>query len=221
MTPKIVISRGKSGADNYARAVAGAGGEPLVSYCPAADGTGDGLLLCGGGDVDPALYGQENTASEDIDPRRDEAELALIAAFLAAGKPILGVCRGHQIVNAALGGVLLQDLGDDLRPFHAHTPDAEGDKVHPVRALPGSFFAQTYGLLFPVNSSHHQAVAVPGKGLRPVLWSEGGVVEGMVHDDFPLLCVQFHPERMCFGHRRGNTVDGAAVIRWLIDACGK
>lgn len=219
MKPRIVISGGKSGAANYEKAIAAAGGEPTVYYCPPADAQGDALLLCGGEDVDPAYYHQELDGSEDIDLPRDRAEFAIIQAFLAAGKPILGVCRGHQIMNVALGGSLLQDVGDALRPFHAHAPGADADKVHPVRALPGSFFEKTYGSIFAVNSSHHQAVDVPGDGLLPALWSESGVVEGMVHERLPILCVQFHPERMSFGHRRPDTVDGAPIFQWLMEKC--
>lgn len=221
MKPKILISGSKSGAANYERAIAGVGGESTVYYCPPADAQGDALLLCGGEDVDPAYYHQELNGSEDIDPLRDKAEFAIIQAFLAAGKPILGICRGHQIMNVALGGSLVQDVGDELRPFHAHTPGVDADKVHPVRALPGSFFEKTYGSIFAVNSSHHQALDALGDGLRPVLWSESGVVEGMVHQRLPILCVQFHPERMSFDHRRPDTVDGAPIFQWLMEQCQK
>jgi len=179
----------------------------------------DGLILCGGDDVDPARFGQENCGSQDIDPERDAAELALIEAYIKAKKPILGVCRGHQILNVALGGTLIQDLDDSLRPFH--TAGQEGVYLaHPVRALEGSWFAQTWGRCFPVNSHHHQAVDKIGVGLVPTLWSEGGVVEGMVHASLPILCVQFHPERMCCDLARPDTVDGTAIFRWLMEQCG-
>lgn len=221
MKPKIIISGSKSGAANYERAIAGVGGEPLVYYCPPADAPGDALLLCGGEDVDPAYYHQELDGTEEMDRPRDRAELALIQTFLAAGKPILGICRGQQVMNVALGGSLIQDVGDELRPFHAHAPGADADKIHPVRALSGSFFEKTYGPIFAVNSSHHQVVDTLGDGLRPLLWSESGMVEGMEHTRLPILCVQFHPERMSFDHRRPDTVDGAPIFQWLMERCGK
>lgn len=219
MKPKIILSGGKSGAANYERAVAGAGGEPVVYYCPPADAQGDALLLCGGEDIDPVYYHQEIDGSVDIDPLRDKAELAIIRAFLAAGKPILGICRGHQVINVALGGSLIQDLSDELRPFHAHAPGVDADKIHPVRSLLGSFFEKTYGSIFAVNSSHHQALDALGDGLRPVLWSESGVIEAVEHELLPILCVQFHPERMSFDHRRPDTVDGAPIFQWLMERC--
>lgn len=219
MKPRIVISGGKSGAANYEKAIAAAGGEPMVYYCPPADAPGDGLLLCGGEDIDPAYYHQPLDGSEGIDPLRDKAEFAIMQAFLAAGKPILGICRGHQIMNVALGGSLVQDVGDQLRPFHAHDPGQDADKLHPVRALPGSFFAKTYGGVFAVNSSHHQALDALGEGLCPVLWSESGIVESVVHQRLPILCVQFHPERMSFDLRRPDTVDGGPIFRWLMERC--
>ena len=217
MQPKILFSGSRSGQENYEAAIARAGGVPVPGYCPGVDLSCDGLLLCGGGDVEPSLYGQEDRGSRDIDPDRDRAELALIEAFIAAKKPILAICRGHQIVNIALGGTLIQDLPAPARPFHVWE---EADKVHPVRAAPESFFARAYGTLFPVNSAHHQAVDRPGEGLRGVLWSEGGVVEAMEHVSLPILCVQFHPERMSFGRRRADTVDGAAIFRRFLSLAG-
>lgn len=218
MTPKILLSCSKSGAENYEKAVWAVGGRPTSLYCPPAHTGCDGLILCGGDDVDPRRFGQENRGSRGIDPDRDRAELALIDACLQAGKPILGICRGHQILNVALGGSLIQDLGAG-NPFHVHDPQT-GDKVHPVRALEGSWFETAWGSVFAVNSSHHQAVDVIGAGLVPALWSEGGVVEGMVHSTLPILCVQFHPERMSFEKARPDTVDGAPIFRWLMERCG-
>lgn len=216
MEPKILFSGSRSSQENYKNAISQAGGVPVPGYCPGADLSCGGLLLCGGGDADPALYGQGDRGSRDIDRDRDRAELALIEAFAAAEKPILAICRGHQMVNIALGGTLTQDLPVYLRPFHVR----EGaDKVHPVRAAEGSFFADIYGSLFCVNSAHHQAVDRLGRGLRPVLWSEGGVVEAMEHESLPILCVQFHPERTSFNLSRPDAADGAAIFRRFISEC--
>lgn len=219
--PNILISASKSGAANYEAAIQALGGRFTSYYCPAVDVSYDGLLLTGGADVDPARFGQENRGSVDIDRDRDRAEFALIRAYLAAGKPILGVCRGHQILNIALGGTLIQDLPREVRPFHVHEPEEVLESAHLVRAEPGSWFEETWGSLFPVNTHHHQAVDRLGEGLIPRLWSEGGVVEGMVHESLPILCVQFHPERMSLEHRRSDTVDGAPVFERFLQMCGK
>lgn len=219
MTPKILLSCSKCGAEAYEKAVRAVGGEPTALYCPPADMSYDGLILCGGDDVDPARFGQENRGSRGIDPDRDAAELALVDAYVAAQKPILGICRGHQILNVALGGSLIQDLADPLRPFHTSGQE-EVYLAHPVLSLEGSWFAQAWGRCFPVNSHHHQATDTMGSGLVPALWSEGGVVEGMFHSSLPILCVQFHPERMCFDLTRPDTVDGTPIFRWLMEKCG-
>lgn len=196
-----------------------AGGIPHCAWCPPCDTSFDALVLCGGGDVDPARFGQENRGSRDIDHRRDAAELALARAYAAAGKPILAICRGCQVVNIALGGTLIQDLPPASR--QRHTSQGSGDLVHPVTAEPGSFFFSAFGPRFFVNSAHHQAVDLLGAGLLTALKSDDGVVEGLVHRSLPILCVQFHPERMSFALRRADTADGAPFFRWLVERCAQ
>lgn len=219
MEPRILLSYSAGGGKNYEKAIQAVGGRPQGGYCPTVDISCDGLLLCGGADVAPTHFHQENQGSVGIDPERDAAEFALIQAFVAAKKPILGICRGLQIINVALGGTLIQDLSPHLRSFHTHEPGSDLDKVHPVKAADGSFFAQTYGSVFSVNSSHHQATDAIGEGLRPVLWSEGGIIEGIAHTSLPILCVQFHPERMSFENRRGDTVDGEPIFEQFLQMC--
>jgi putative glutamine amidotransferase len=117
-SPRIQISGIAGKTHNYEEAVRNAGGLPFSGYAPEPDLSCHGLVLCGGGDVLPSLYGQENTASSLLDLRRDEAEQNLIHAYAQAGKPILGICRGMQILNVAFGGTLIQDLPQEQRPFH-------------------------------------------------------------------------------------------------------
>ena len=133
MTIQISGSMGRM--DNYIRAIWKAGGQVRAGYCPEPDLTCDGLLLAGGGDIAPERYGQGMEGSLPPDPLRDEAELALFRAFYGAGKPILGICRGHQLINVALGGTLIQDLPPGTegvprrsggRPGPPH-PDGAGD----------------------------------------------------------------------------------------------
>lgn len=214
--PRIQIS-GKAGAlDNYCQAVRCAGGLPLAEYAPTPDLSCHGLLLCGGGDIDPVLFGQENRGSEPPDPTRDQAELELFCAFARAGKPILGICRGMQLINVALGGTLIQDLSPDSRPFHG---GAGHDLVHPIRSMAGSLLDQLYGPVFLVNSTHHQAVDCLGEGLCATAWAESGFVEALAHRTLPILGFQFHPERMAFGHRREATVDGGALLLHFLELC--
>ena len=216
MLPRILVSGSREGCRNYEEAVRASMGEPVSGYCPQVDLTCDGLLLCGGDDVDPARFGQENCGSVGIDALRDEAELRLAAAFLAAGKPILGICRGHQVLNIALGGTLIQDLSDPVRMFHSHDSAAAHDKTHAIRTAEGSVLWRHYGPLAVVNSSHHQAVDRLGEGLMATAWSEGGVVEAAEHKSLPVLGVQFHPERMAFSRRRPDAADGSVLFDWLL-----
>lgn len=216
MRPKILLSTGGGNAANYLAAVEAAGGAGEARYLPAPDLSYDGLILVGGDDMDPALFGQGNTASRGIDRVRDEAELALLNVFCAAGRPVLAICRGHQVVNVWLGGDLIQNLSPELVLFHQRE---EGDQVHPVRAAEGSLLRRLYGPVFPVNSSHHQGLGRLGRGLRVTAWSEGGVMEAVEHESLPLISVQFHPERMTGALARPDTVDGGKIFRSFLELC--
>jgi len=215
-TPCIQISGPAGAFENYCRAVRSSGGVPLAAYAPDPDLRCDGLLLAGGGDPDPSLFGQADQGSHPPDPARDRAELALVHAFLQAGKPILGICRGMQIINVALGGTLIQDLPPASRPFHG---GADHDLIHPLRSLEGSLLYRLYGPVFSVNSAHHQAVDQLGSGLFAMAWSESGFAEGMEHRDLPILGVQFHPERLAFSRRREDAVDGAPLLLHFLTLC--
>ncbi len=219
--PRILISAATAKADaavNYENAVRAAGGDFVTRYCPEVDLSFDALLLTGGGDVEPARYGQPDKGSLPPDPERDRTELALVKAYIAAGKPILGICRGMQILNVALGGTLVQDLGEELNLFHRRIT---ADKVHPVRAQEGSVLHTLYGPLFHANSAHHQAVDIPGAGAVITARSEAGVAEAIELPGKPILGVQFHPERMTGSHLRPDTANAAAIFQWFLAQCGK
>ncbi|MCI8329889.1 MAG: gamma-glutamyl-gamma-aminobutyrate hydrolase family protein [Oscillibacter sp.] len=174
---------------NYRRAVETAGGRAFFGR----ESTGqaerwDALLLPGGGDLEPWRYGQENTASRNLEPERDAAELELLAEFTAAGKPVLGICRGLQAVNVFFGGSLLQNIP-------GHSAHGGADRLHSVRTAPSSL-GRLLGEQALVNSAHHQAVDRLGSGLQAVQWAGDGVVEGLCHRRFPVWAVQWHPERL-------------------------
>ena len=214
--PRIQLSTGTESCENYRAAILAAGGEPLDGYCPQPDPSCDGLLLCGGGDIESTLFGQENSGSQPPDRERDRAELALFRAFYNSGKPILGICRGMQLINVALGGTLIQDLPQPGRGFHTLP---KGDAVHPLRILEGSLLYERYGPHMAANSAHHQAVDRLGDGLRAIAWAESGFAEALDLPGYPLLGLQFHPERMSFGKRRPDTADGAPIFSWFLEAC--
>ena len=147
--PCILLSASRSGWQNYENAVLRAGGSVAGGYCPQPDAGYDGLLLCGGEAIDPDRYGQKNCGSLGIDPDRDAAEFALAEAYAAAGKPIFGICRGHQVLNVVLGGSLLQDLGPERNLFHRRTPGTDVDRIHPLRTEENSLLRRLYGPVPP------------------------------------------------------------------------
>lgn len=212
-SPRLQLSGQPGGMDNYCQALSQLGACLFPGYAPHPDLSCDGLVLCGGGDLDSALFGQEDRGSHPPDRARDRAELRLFDAFFRAGRPILGICRGMQVINVALGGDLIQDLPPHLRPFHV--PAGEEDRVHPIRAAEDGILFQLYGPVFPVNSWHHQGVGRLGRGLRAIAWAEGGFPEALEHTDRPVLGVQFHPERLALFHRP-DRVDGLPLLRYFL-----
>lgn len=206
---KVFIRGNADEYPNYVNALTACGVQPVLSMDLSVADTCDALLVPGGADVNPALYGQENTASVGIDDDRDRDEIALIRRFFSQHKPIFGICRGHQIINVAFGGDMIQHV-----PFaerHVHLGE-KGDNVHTVRAL-HPFMREMYGDCFPVNSSHHQAADRLGEGLIPTCVNEEGINEGFIHENGRVIGVQFHPERIGFANRRPDTVDGEKLFR--------
>ena len=214
--PRILLSISPDVGPYYAEAVTAAGGIPVGGVMPDPSQDFAALLLGGGSDVAPDRFGQENCGSEPPDLARDELEFQLIRHCLDANKPILGICRGMQVLNVALGGTLIQDLSDFVRPFHTAGDHFTG---HAVRAEKGSVFERLYAPVFQVNSFHHQAVDNLGEGFVPLVWSESGIVEGMLHTSRPLMGVQFHPERMTGKKFRPGTADGAPIFDYFLSLC--
>ena len=214
---RIVIPIPKQGfKPNYENALRELGADPVTTLYPVDPAGFDGLLLPGGGDLDPARYGQEPTASQPPDPELDDLQFAVARVFLESGKPIFGICRGMQLLNVLLGGTLIQNLPSAER----HRMHDGKDSVHGSKAEGGSFLAGIYGESFPINSAHHQAVDRLGEGLRPIQWSDDGVVEAVCHETIPVAAVQWHPERLCFALQRPDAVDGSLVLQWFLSQCG-
>ncbi|MBM4043027.1 MAG: gamma-glutamyl-gamma-aminobutyrate hydrolase family protein [Planctomycetes bacterium] len=190
---------------NYAASVLDAGGLPLL-FPPVEESSVadlldivDGLVLTGGRDYDPAVYGEpRHPATELLDPRRAAFDVALARAALARGLPILGICGGAQLVNIALGGTLIQHVPDAFGTAINHTWGAGAEPFHEVDIEADSRLAAIIGAgRLRVNSSHHQAVGRLGNGLRIVARAPDGVVEAIEGTgNCFLLGVQWHPERM-------------------------
>lgn len=189
----------------------------------------DALVLSGGGDVHPATYGaghpgatsgvtggDEGEEGEEAVPEgyletdaaRDLAEIALFRAALAASIPVLGICRGAQLLAAAGGGALVADLPSAGHEGHWRE-DAQDAPVHGVEGETGSLAGRVLGGAREVNSIHHQAIADPGAALRATAWSSDGVIEAV--EGPGVLGLQWHPERLA-----GRDARHLAPFSWLV-----
>ena len=213
MKPRILLSEPLP-AENYVEVVEALGAIADLRAYPEVNTDYDGLLLCGGGDIDPARFGQENKGSDRIDLRRDECEFALLDAFVKAKKPVLGICRGFQVINVYFGGTMIQHLEN----YEQHKK--EGDAIHDVYTVCDGFIRDTYGDRFTVNSMHHQALDKIGDGLVVTHRSAiEDIAEGIEHESLPIFGVQWHPERISLGRRREGVVDGLKIVERFIEMC--
>ena len=184
----------------YSRGVAAAGGVPVV--IPPLEGTGelietlDGLLLTGGSDIDPALYGQQpHPETTGVVRDRDRAEIELLRAAMDAGLPVLGICRGLQLINVLRGGTLIQHLADGDADAGMHKGPPGTFTRHPVAIEPGTRLHAMLGDGLDVDSCHHQAPDRLGDGLTVTAHAPDGVVEGIeLADQAFCVAVLWHPE---------------------------
>jgi putative glutamine amidotransferase len=195
----------------YLNAIQQAGGVPVAlpaqlsprSWERLAAGL-DGLLLTGGGDIDPALFGEAPSPTlYDVAPIRDTFETAAARWALERGVPLLCICRGLQVLNVALGGSLHQDVATEPGTQLEHSQKGPRDEpTHKVTVTPGSRLAEVLGAdEVEVNSMHHQGIKTLGRGLTASAWAPDQLVEGveLPHDNRFILGVQWHPEEL-IGH---------------------
>lgn len=203
-----------------------------VSLRPKAAARWDALVLPGGGDIDPLLLPGSpapDSRCHGIDPALDRRQLALLELFVQRKKPVLGICKGMQLIALYFG-----------LPFCQHLPTAEAhryqeyDQLHATHAEPGSFLEMLYGESFVVNSAHHQGVLLPGQPpcghdaapaatpspLAVIQTAKDGVAEGIVHRALPIIGLQWHPERLCGRFARTDAADGSLIFQHFLSVLG-
>lgn len=213
-------------SDHYSKAVEAAGGIPVMlpaHYAAVAEMLDriDGLIITGGGDIDPAQFGQDpHEKTGDIDAERDAFEQAMFHEAIQRDMPVLGICRGLQIFNVALGGTLYQDVADLVADSQEHRQQSLGvhaeesfqtavltDGENPLRTM-------VNGDAFEINSFHHQNIDRLADSLQAIAHTEDGVVEAVYNPDMTYgMAVQFHPEMLA--HKRA---EHAAIFTSLVNA---
>ena len=201
---------------NYGRQVSLAGGIPILIPRDANSEVVsklDGIVLSGGADVDPKIHSPEEDPSlSNFEPGRDIHEFEILAGAIENDVPVLGICRGLQVINVHAGGTLFQDI-----PDHANINKPCDDRHHKVSFGEDSILSRIYGSEIEVNSLHHQAINKIGKGIKVVGWSSGGeatedVIEAIEIENSRIGAVQWHPELL----------PGAdPIFSWLINQANK
>lgn len=222
---KILIAGESPKTINYENALAALQVHFVTSLDVVSVEEYDGLILPGGGDVDPKLFGQlalderelANCSAAELlmirngivngNPWLDRIQLAILKAFRSCRKPVLGICKGMQLINISFGGDIIQHL--DTALSHAYLGK---DQYHLAYNEKASFLYELYGEKMLVNSAHHQGVGVPGRGIRYVQYAEDGVVEALQHEFLPIYGVQWHPERV-------EGIDGTRVLQFFLEKC--
>ena len=211
----------------YPDAIRQAGGIPLLipattdeAVLEACLNVVDGVLFSGGDDVDPGCYGENQVwQCGDICPLRDEYELTLARLAIKRKLPVLGICRGIQLLNVALGGTLYQDLSSQMPGCLGHRQHQVSTYAsHPAALTPGSRLHGIYGAEeIRVNSHHHQAVKALGQGLTATAVAPDGVIEGVELADYPFLVgVQWHPEKLV---QRPENAAHKRLFEVFVQAC--
>lgn len=204
----------------YVGAIRRSGGRPVI-IAPGEPGVGsyldllDGFVLAGGGDIESHHFNQENhPKNSDIDPERDSTELEMARSLVDRRVPTLGICRGLQVLNVALGGDLIQHLEEVVGSEVLHQKEGGGVASHSVKLDPASQVAKICGdTTLVVPSKHHQAAGRLAAGLKATSWTRDGIVEAIEMEEHPeIIAVQWHPEETAAEDKKQQ-----ALFDWLVD----
>ncbi len=214
MKPKILVSISENAESHYSNAILNCGGIPFCKYLPHEKNFYDGLILAGGGDIDPSFFGEKNCGSNPPDKLRDECEFELFRKYFKENIPIFGICRGHQIINVFLGGTLIQDISDKKN----HAAKNGADNIHKTE-ITGGILKELYGNFLITNSSHHQAIGKTGADIIPTQFCEN-IIEGSEHKSGRIFSVQWHPERMMLSFKNDfRNSDSSKIFKYFLSMC--
>lgn len=207
---KIAIVGRTADLGNYIRYVESASLKPVPTLSMGEAARCDGLILPGGGDITPAFFGERNNGSRNIDTELDILQLQAFELAMRESMPILGICKGMQIINVGLGGTLVQDMTPASCAIHRYE---DGDKYHDSVIEKDTCLHTLYGSDAVINSAHHQSVKQLGEGLRAIQWCpKDQCVEALIHEKLPIIGVQWHPERI---QKEKTTLSGGLLLSYF------